>query len=155
MKAPVVNEVSRLEAHTGYWLRFLSNAVSHRFARKLEGVGVTVAEWVLLREMYEATSCAPSALASRTGLSRGAVSKLVDRLLGKGLLTRAVSERDRRYQDVALTADGRHLVPRLAAIADENDRAFFSRLSAPERARLSATLRKLVAVHRLSKIPVE
>ena len=28
--------VSPLEAHLGYWMRFISNHVSHAFSRKLE-----------------------------------------------------------------------------------------------------------------------
>lgn len=54
---------SALEAHLGYWLRMVSNAVSHSFARKLEREGVTVAEWVFLRALYDAGQIAPSQLA--------------------------------------------------------------------------------------------
>ncbi|MEG2964613.1 MAG: MarR family transcriptional regulator, partial [Janthinobacterium sp.] len=43
--------VSELEAHLGYWLRFVSNHVSHSFQKKAEANGVTVSEWVVLREM--------------------------------------------------------------------------------------------------------
>jgi MarR family len=42
-----------------------------------------VAEWVVLREMYEADSIVPSALAERIGMTRGALSKLIDRLISK------------------------------------------------------------------------
>lgn len=59
----------------------------------------------------------------------------------------------RRYQDVKLTAAGRALVPKLAAIADRNDEEFFSHLSEKQRARLVATLKKLVAANKLKKIP--
>ena len=45
--------VSDLTAHLGYWLRYVSNHVSHAFARKVEARGVTVAEWVLLRQLLE------------------------------------------------------------------------------------------------------
>ena len=61
----------------------MSNHVSHAFAIKLAGVGVTVAEWVVLRELYDAES-APSALAEQLGMTRGAISKLADRLIDKG-----------------------------------------------------------------------
>ncbi|MEI9903207.1 MAG: hypothetical protein WDN06_03970 [Asticcacaulis sp.] len=44
---------SHLEAHLGYWMRFVSNHVSQAFARKVEAHGVTVAEWVVLRELFE------------------------------------------------------------------------------------------------------
>jgi MarR family transcriptional regulator, transcriptional regulator for hemolysin len=42
---------------------------------------VTVAEWVVLREVYGGDETAsPSAIANLTGLTRGAISKLVSRL---------------------------------------------------------------------------
>jgi hypothetical protein len=36
--------VSELTAHLGYWLRHVSDHVSHAFARKLASQDVTVAE---------------------------------------------------------------------------------------------------------------
>jgi DNA-binding MarR family transcriptional regulator len=108
----------------------VSNAVSHSFARNLQASDVTVAEWVILREMYagdEKTS--PSVVAELTGLTRGAVSKLIERLLQKGYVTRTESSGDRRYQEIKLTASAIKLVPKLAQIADENDERFFSILT--------------------------
>ena len=67
-------ELSSLESHLGYWLRYVSNHVSHAFALKLAGSGVTVAEWVVLRELYDFES-APSALADRLGMNSGAQSR--------------------------------------------------------------------------------
>ena len=145
--------VSSLESHTGFWLRFVSNHVSHSFARKLANTGVTVAEWVILRELFGTGETSPSQLAVSSGLTRGAVSKLVDRLLHKDLVSRAESAGDRRFQDVKLTAAGRALVPGLAALADQNDEEFFSQLSAKDRAVLVTTLRKLVAANKLRRIP--
>jgi DNA-binding MarR family transcriptional regulator len=147
--------VSDLKSHTGFWLRFVSNHVSHAFARKLQDTGVTVAEWVLLREMYGREEIAPSVLADLTGMTRGAASKLIDRLLAKQLVTRQDRADDRRFQDVALSTSGRKLVPGLAAIADQNDEEFFSVLSRPERETLIATLAKLVQMHQLHKFPTE
>ncbi len=146
-------DVPDLRSHIGFWLRFVSNHVSHAFARKLDGSGVTVAEWVILREMYDSPSTSPSALATATGLTRGAISKLIDRLVQKKLVSRAEASGDRRFQDIKLTSGGRTLVPSLARIADQNDAEFFSQLSAEERERLVATLKKLVAANRLHKIP--
>ena len=56
-------KVSGLEAHLGYWLRYVSNHVSHAFSMKLEALGVTVAEWVVLRELHDEDAVAPSAIA--------------------------------------------------------------------------------------------
>lgn len=145
--------VSTLASHTGFWLRLVSNHVSHSFARKLAGSGATVAEWVILREIFEAGKTSPGRLATSTGLTRGAVSKLVERLVRKGLVSRTEADRDRRFQDVELTAAGRALVPRLAALADRNDQEFFSRLAAKEREALVITLKRLVALNDLKGTP--
>jgi DNA-binding MarR family transcriptional regulator len=148
-------EVSNIKSHAGFWLRFVSNHVSYAFARKLLSTDVTVAEWVVMREMYDAESMVPSRLAETTGLTRGAVSKLVDRLFHKKLLTRIERDDDRRYQTIALTEMGRKLVPELSALADENDAEFFSALTQRERQALIEILRKLAEANRLTKLPTE
>ena len=109
--------------------------MSHAFALKVAARGVTVAEWVVLRELYDGES-APSALADRLGMTRGAISKLADRLIAKGFIARRASAGDRRFQTLALTRQGRALTPKLAALADQNDEEFFA-LSIARRGRRS------------------
>ncbi len=143
-----------LDAHLGYWLRAVSNAVSHTFARAVEGQGVTVAEWVVLRELFDAPA-APSRLAQKLGLTRGAVTKLADRLIAKALITRAADAGDGRAQILSLTVAGRALVPGLAALADANDAHFFSHLSAAERSAFEATLKIIAARRGVTQTPVD
>ena len=102
---PRRTELSSLESHLGYWIRSVSNHVSHAFALKLAAVGVTVAEWVVLRELYDSEN-APSALAGRLGMTRGAISKLADRLIAKDMIVRRATAGDRRFQSLALTLLG-------------------------------------------------
>jgi DNA-binding MarR family transcriptional regulator len=147
--------ISPLRAHLGYWLRFVSSHVSHAFARKLELRGVTVAEWVILRELYEGDTVAPSDIAVRVGLTRGAISKLCDRLAAKELVAQAPGRGDRRYQVLRLTAAGRALVPKLAALADKNDAEFFGHLKPAERAALEAAMMEIVRRHGLKTTPTE
>src|ERR1700733_16180788 len=103
-KAPAVSD---LKKHAGFWLRFVSNHVSHAFARRLLASGVTVAEWVVMREMFDDEETSPGVLADRMGMTRGGVSKLVDRLVSKKLITRRERSDDRRFQSIALTVAGR------------------------------------------------
>ena len=124
---PRQTELSSLQSHLGYWLRSVSNHVSHAFALKLAEAGVTVAEWVVLRELYDSES-APSALADRLGMTRGAISKLADRLIAKDMIVRRATPADRRFQSLALTRQGRAITPKLAALADKNDAEFFADL---------------------------
>jgi DNA-binding MarR family transcriptional regulator len=147
-------EFSSLESHLGYWIRYVSNHVSHAFALKLAAVGVTVAEWVVLRELYDSGS-APSALADRLGMTRGAISKLADRLIDKELIVRRASAGDRRFQSLALTRLGRAITPKLAVLADENDQEFFADLDIGTRAAITAAMKAIVRSKGLRDAPVD
>lgn len=157
-KTKLVNEsspVSSLEAHVGYWLRLVSNHVSHAFKLKVEAHGVTVAEWVVLRGLFDVEAVSPSQLASTLGMTRGTISKLVDRLVAKGFVKCSVGKEDKRFQSLALSPSGRKLVPELAALADANDAEFFADLGDEQRAALVTLMKRLVGRHGWDSVPVD
>lgn len=147
--------VSDLTAHLGFWLRAVSNHVSHAFAAKVAAEGVTVAEWVMMRSLYGSGPLAPSRLAEAMGMTRGAVTRLADRLIGKALVNRTADPDDGRAQTLALTPAGERLVPRLAALADRNDAEFFGSLSAGERETLERLLKRLVRHGNMPAVPID
>lgn len=158
MKTPTQaasQSVSPLEAHLGFWLRFVSNHVSLQFQKLVEANGVTVSEWVALRLLYGSSAATPVDLMDALGMTKGAISKIVTRLEKKSLLARATSISDRRAQVLVLTDAGRELVPRLAQLADQNDDAFFGHMPAEQRAAVMAAMQQVVAVHKLKMMPVE
>jgi len=150
-----MSTLSDLTSHTGYLLRVVSNAVSQEFARKVAAEGVTVAEWVMMRSLYDGDAVAPSVLARKMGMTKGAISKLADRLLEKGLIERAGNPDDRRGHSLSLSAEGARKLPILAALADGNDAAFFAAMSPEQSARLRALLRGLIETHGLTAAPVD
>lgn len=154
MKRARQTGVSSLETHLGYWLRFVSNHVSNAFRDKLAARGVTIAEWVVLRELYD-RPVAPSALANTLGMTRGGVSKLVNRLCARSLVVRSNPAGDQRFQQLELTEAGRDLVPQLAALADQNDDEFFGLLEPEQRERMRETLREIVRRRNLTTVPVD
>ncbi len=147
--------VSDLTDHLGFWLRLVSNHVSHSFAARLAACDVTVAEWVLLRTLYNQPPLAPSRAADIMGMTRGAITKLADRLIAKGLVLRRASAEDGRAQTLALTPAGGAQVPALAARADANDDACFDALTAEERATMMRLLRRIVEARGLAGLPVD
>jgi DNA-binding MarR family transcriptional regulator len=146
---------SDLTSHVGYWLRFVSNHVSHAFARKLAAKDVTVAEWALLRTLFTNDHIAPSTAAADMGMTRGAITKLVDRLLAKGFLIRTSDPRDGRAQTLTLTPAARALVPELAALADQNDAEFFDHLTSEERLTIERILKGIIARRGLTTMPID
>ena len=152
---PPTRPISDLTAHIGYWLRMVSNHVSAAFAAKLADKGITVAEWCVMRALYDTESMAPSHLAQTMGLTRGAITKLADRLIAKSLILRQASAQDGRAQTLALTEEGRALVPDLAALADFNDAEFFDALTPEERETLIRLLKSLAQRGQMTIIPIK
>lgn len=153
--APARASVSALDAHIGYWLRAVSNHVSHAFQEKVERLGVTVAEWVVLRACFDRGTLMPRELAFELGLSRGTISKLVDRLEKKGLVKCAANTVDGRSQLVSISRPGRLLVPKLARLADKNDAEAFQFLDERRRAQLLNLLRTVAREHRINGAPLD
>ena len=146
---------SSLTDHTGYWLRMVSNAVSREFARKIGLADVTVAEWVFMRALFDDQPVPPTVLATKMGMTKGAISKLAERLISKGLVLRTEHETDKRAHALSLSEAGMARIPALSAIADENDQRFFEALGPDERRTLVQLLRVLAERHGLSAAPVD
>ncbi len=94
-------------------------------------------------------------LGAKGGKTKGAASKVVNRLAEKGLATRNLAENSARVQVLSLTPQGTALVPRLAGLADQNEEHFFGHLGQPERVALMKVFRGLVAHHQLKQVPVD
>jgi len=147
--------VSEIESHLGYWLRRVSNSVSGEFAQSLQTKQTSVAEWVLLRHLWDKTQATPGEMASALRMTRGAISKIIDKLESKGWVRSRTNPVDNRGQLLSLTGAGRRVVPELAKIADHNDEKFFSCLHSEERTALHRLLGKLAAHHRMHDVPLE
>lgn len=153
METEAPRPVPRLEDHLGYWLRRVSNAVSGAFSRALQQKQTSVAEWVLLRELYERGQAAPGELADVLGLTRGAVSKIIDKLEAKSWVQTDANEGDNRSRLLSLTRAGKRSLPALADIADQNDTRYFDCLTAKEKAVLRELLIKLSEHNHIHDVP--
>ncbi|HEY5796211.1 MAG TPA: MarR family transcriptional regulator, partial [Bosea sp. (in: a-proteobacteria)] len=119
------------------------------------GEDVTVAEWAFMRALFDLEPTPPSALAERMGMTKGAISKLAERLVAKGLVERADSQQDKRAHSLSLTRDGRAKIPVLASLADENDAEFFGVLTKEEHETLDRILKVLAERRGLKATPVD
>ena len=152
---PSSKSVPELESHLGYWLRRVSNAVSGGFSRALQDKQTSVAEWVLLRELHKRGQAAPGELAATVGLTRGAVSKIVDKLEAKGWVQTEGNEGDSRFRVLSPTRAGLRSLPVLAKIADRKDESFFDCLNAREKSILRELLVKIAEHNRIHEVPTD
>jgi len=144
-----------LESHLGYWLRRVSNHVSGAFARALQTRHISVAEWVVICQVQGRPGITPGELAEMLDLTRGAVSKVIDKLEAKRWIARSTKPQDGRVQLLSLTRLGTRILPELTEIADQNDRQFFEGLDPGERTTLRRLLGKLTELHQIRDMPIE
>lgn len=148
-------KASALESHLGFWLRFVSNQVSGRFENLLAAHDISVAEWVAMRVLYQNTDTTHANLIGALGMTKGAASKIISKLERKGLAERLLAKDGRRDQTLRLTKTGNKLLPRLAALADENDIHFFGYLTGSQRQSLMSLMKELVIHHQLKQVPIQ
>lgn len=97
-----------------------------------------------LRRQGTPYELAASALAAETGLSTGAMTNRIDKLEKRRLVRRRADRADRRGVNVSLTANGLRMIDAAIGLRlDAADESLDS-LSAGERKRLAALLRKVV-----------
>jgi DNA-binding MarR family transcriptional regulator len=155
MKKTKPIEASALESHLGFWLRFVSNQVTCRFESQLATHCISVTEWVAMRALYRRLDVTHAELIDALGMTKGAASKIISKLESKGLAQRNQAKDSLREQILCLTDKGNQLVPKLAALADENDNHFFGHLPEAQRQSLMALMKELVVHHQIKQVPIK
>ena len=104
------------EQSVGYLMRRILNIVAQEVERELEPSGLTNAQWVPLLKLYMGVASTVAELARECNLDAGGMTRLLDRLEGKGLLRRIRSSEDRRVVNLELTDEGREAARQIPAI---------------------------------------
>jgi DNA-binding MarR family transcriptional regulator len=122
--------------------RFLDIAI----ARSLAPLGLSFEDFDVLNTLRREGGGAvrPNALARAALISSGAMTARLGRLQDRGLITRAVDDRDRRAVQVSLTADGERLAVRALAAVIEADESVLAPLDPAARTATADLLRTLL-----------
>jgi DNA-binding MarR family transcriptional regulator len=125
--------ITQAQSLCSYWLNRAERRVSSSFTHKLKACGLISSEWAAIRQLYGPMRMSPVDIARAIGMTKGGGSKLVDRLVNKGLARKTVSEFDRRFRPVELTERAEGLVRNLARFADQVECEIFDILRRPYR----------------------
>ena len=104
----------------------------------------TPTQCLLLTELGRSGSLTASELSSRVLLERSWVSRAVDAMARRGLVTKAVDPNDARSRRVALTADGERIVAELERTLDEHAESLLSSLRERQRRAVENSLLMLL-----------
>jgi DNA-binding MarR family transcriptional regulator len=136
----------RLDDYLPYLVNRVGAALVERFTgAALARHGLTIDMWRVLAALANAGSGRQVDLAGMTSIETSTVSRLVTRLVRKGLVTRSRSRTSNREVVVQLSARGRTLVRRLVPVALDLERLASSGVSASKMSAVKRTLRGVYA----------
>ena len=142
--------ITQAQSLCSYWVKRAERHVSGTFTHKLKTCGIIASEWEAMRQLYGPQRLSPLDIARAIGMTKGGGSKLVDRLVKKGLARKLVSEFDRRFRPVELTERGEGLVVNLARFVDRAETDLFGILRRPYR--LLRVLKRVVQTRRKERV---
>ncbi|MFK4084109.1 MarR family winged helix-turn-helix transcriptional regulator [Kribbella sp. NPDC020789] len=116
-------------------------------ARLAERPGLTLWEYAALAELTDQGAVAQHVLASGLGIDASDMVRLMDDLIGKGLVARDRDPADRRRYRIDLTAKGRRATKTARAVIQEVEQTTLQPLSAAERATLLELVAKVHSVN--------
>ena len=95
--------------------------------------GVPLAQWRVLLLLYGGDVSSQKEIVGLAQFDKGQVSRLVDTLIERGLISAKSSGADKRVRTLSLTGDGIAIVERLIPVMRERQRKLLGVFSAEER----------------------
>ncbi|MDO6745900.1 MarR family winged helix-turn-helix transcriptional regulator [Gilvimarinus sp. 1_MG-2023] len=129
-----LTDSGRLQAHNSliYWVNRLASSMRETFNEALAEQSITWPQWLSLNVLAHGEADTPAQIADSIGIDRSAVTRLLDRLAEKELLTRVHDDGDRRCVRIALTALGESKMQQIDQLAMQHQQRFLAQLPATE-----------------------
>ncbi len=142
--AATPGETLMLERFLPYRLSVLSNTVSKAIAKLYaDRFGITIPEWRVMAVLGRFGPSSAAEICKATAMDKVQVSRALQRLSERRLVTRRTDKVDRRRAMVAMTPKGRTVYDEIVPLALSREEILLQGLSRDEQTQLDALLNKL------------
>jgi DNA-binding MarR family transcriptional regulator len=138
-------ETYQPDESAAYLMRRIITCLAAEVDQALEPSGLTHAQWMPLLKLHFGVATSVAELARECQLDTGAMTRLLDRLEAKGLVSRVRSSEDRRVVNLELTREGREAARQIPAVLCKVQNAFLQGFSVDEWQQLKDLLRRVLA----------
>ncbi|HEX6956936.1 MAG TPA: MarR family transcriptional regulator [Ferrovibrio sp.] len=135
------DESIKLDQQLCFALYAASNAMTRLYRDRLEPLGLTYPQYLVMLVLWEKDGLTVKAIGERLHLDSGTLTPMLKRMEQSGLISRARDAADERQVTISLTPGGRALEARVAAM--QRDMACLLPLKPQDLARLRTELRGL------------
>ncbi|MBO88595.1 MAG: transcriptional regulator [Rickettsiales bacterium] len=126
--------------HVGYLIGDVSRMLRTVYDRRVEPLGLTRAQWLVLARLSRIEGCTQTELAAQLEIKKPTLGKLLERLEEKMWVTRRGDVNDARSKRVFLTKRAGPVLDQMFSLADEVLDAAISGLNRKEAGQLNAAL---------------
>ncbi len=140
------------QAMPGHLIRRLQQMATQQFAIRMReaGLDITPVQFAALDAIQARPGIDQAGLAALIAYDRATIGGVVDRLVAKALVSREVSETDRRARKVSLTDTGEDTYRKLVAHVELVQGDILNALATSEREQFMSLARKVLANERSS-----
>lgn len=138
------NENGFVPGYLLYLLAASSDRASAQFHAHVRSQGLRVPEWRVLACLVDDDGMMITQLAKLSLMEQSRMTRIVDQMDARGLVTRAPDRDDKRRVRVCLTADGRALADTLVADARAHEAKLLSSLADTDAERIKVVLKALL-----------
>jgi MarR family transcriptional regulator, organic hydroperoxide resistance regulator len=135
----------QLRTGIGKLLRHAHRAYSRKLQDGLAAHGVTLAQYLHLRELWELNGVTQNELSQKVGIEKASSTSVLDALEKNGLIVRVRNAQDRRKVNVHLTPAGQRIRELISPAARSVAMQAVSDLSEPELDSLFSALNRVIA----------
>lgn len=125
------------DGYIGYVLSDVARLIRMVFDRRVRGIGLTRAQWLVLTRLYRRPGASQTELADMLEIDRASAGRMIDRMEKGHWVERRADTFDRRINRLFLTPEARRIHARMWAIAEATVDDALSPLSPLERARFT------------------
>jgi|SRR5579863_1256804 len=130
-------------AHTWLVMMKAMQAITRYALANLEETGLGFSDFAVLEVLLHKGPLPVNVIGPKVNLTPGSISVAVDRLVAKGLVSRAESTEDRRVRLVALTSRGKSVITPIFRAHAATMEEVFSGLSPDEMRQLEQQLKRV------------
>lgn len=132
-----------IENHVGYLIQQISHLLEQLFNKQLAKEGLSISHARLIYLLYQNDGMTQSELQQDLLIKASSITKLIDVLVEKGLVTRKTCPEDARLKRIYLTAEGREKEEHLYQISEMTEAGIVNNLSAQEYHQLIHSLKSI------------
>jgi len=133
------------DRYIGYSITDVARLMRTVFERRVRGLGLTRAQWLVIARVHRRPGLSQSEVADLLEIEKATAGRLIDRMERKGWIERRAEPRDRRVNRLHLTRRGEQLHAEIWPLAEATVDHALGDLTAAERRLLTTLMARVKA----------